>query len=71
MPFLWSVAPDLIAAGKGMGSGYFPMAACLVSDKVADTMQARGSAFEGVHRGLIVYPGHGTMDGAAGDHPQT
>jgi adenosylmethionine-8-amino-7-oxononanoate aminotransferase len=45
----WSVAPDLVAAGKGMGSGYFPMAACLVSDKVADTMQAGGAAFEGVH----------------------
>jgi adenosylmethionine-8-amino-7-oxononanoate aminotransferase len=153
----WAVAPDLIAAGKGLGSGYFPMAACLVCDSVADTMQARGAAFEGVHtccghllgsrlatvilgyverhhlvrnareqgerllqglaalkdsrpsvgdvrgrglmcgvefvrdrvakrpfppewkvaervmdacmeRGLIVYPGHGTVDGAAGDH---
>jgi adenosylmethionine-8-amino-7-oxononanoate aminotransferase len=45
----WAVAPDLIAAGKGLGSGYFPMAACLVSDSVADTMQARGAAFEGIH----------------------
>ena len=45
----WSATPDLIAAGKGLGSGYFPMAACLVSDKVADTMQAQGAAFEGVH----------------------
>lgn len=153
----WSTAPDLITAGKGLGCGYFPMAACLVSDRVADTMPARGAAFEGVHtccghllgsrlttaildymekndlvrnsrqqgerllqglnhirerhpsigdvrglglmcgvefvkdkatrepfppelklaerlmdacmeRGLIVYPGHGTVDGAAGDH---
>jgi adenosylmethionine-8-amino-7-oxononanoate aminotransferase len=45
----WSVAPDLIATGKGMGSGYFPMGASLVSEKIADAMQAQGAAFEGVH----------------------
>ena len=32
-----------------MGSGYFPMAACVISDKVTDTMQAKAAAFEGVH----------------------
>jgi adenosylmethionine-8-amino-7-oxononanoate aminotransferase len=45
----WSVAPDLIAAGKGLGSGYFPMAASLICDAVADTVQAKGATFEGVH----------------------
>jgi adenosylmethionine-8-amino-7-oxononanoate aminotransferase len=45
----WSVAPDLIATGKGMGSGYFPMGASLVSEKIAAAMQERGAAFEGVH----------------------
>jgi len=45
----WAVTPDLIAAGKGLGSGYFPMAACLVSVTVADMMEAKGAAFEGVH----------------------
>jgi adenosylmethionine-8-amino-7-oxononanoate aminotransferase len=45
----WSVAPDLIASGKGLGSGYFPMGASLISDAVANTMQAKGAAFEGVH----------------------
>jgi adenosylmethionine-8-amino-7-oxononanoate aminotransferase len=45
----WSVAPDLIAAGKGMGSGYFPMGASLISNAVATTVQAKGAAFEGVH----------------------
>jgi adenosylmethionine-8-amino-7-oxononanoate aminotransferase len=45
----WSVAPDLIAAGKGLGSGYFPMGASLISAAVANTMQAKGAAFEGVH----------------------
>jgi adenosylmethionine-8-amino-7-oxononanoate aminotransferase len=45
----WSVAPDLIATGKGMGSGYFPMGASLISSAVANTVQAKGAAFEGVH----------------------
>jgi adenosylmethionine-8-amino-7-oxononanoate aminotransferase len=45
----WSVAPDLIATGKGMGSGYFPMGASLVSNAVAAAVQTKGAAFEGVH----------------------
>jgi adenosylmethionine-8-amino-7-oxononanoate aminotransferase len=32
-----------------LGSGYFPMAACLVADRVISTMQTRGAGFEGVH----------------------
>jgi adenosylmethionine-8-amino-7-oxononanoate aminotransferase len=32
-----------------MGSGYFPMGASLVSEKIAAAMQERGAAFEGVH----------------------
>jgi adenosylmethionine-8-amino-7-oxononanoate aminotransferase len=45
----WSVAPDLIAAGKGMGCGYFPVAAGLISESVAATMAGLGTGFEGVH----------------------
>ncbi len=45
----WSIVPDIVSVGKGMGSGYFPMAACLVSDGIMGTMQARGAGFEGVH----------------------
>jgi adenosylmethionine-8-amino-7-oxononanoate aminotransferase len=45
----WGVAPDLIAIGKGMGSGYFPMAACLLSDAVVNAVTERNGAFEGVH----------------------
>jgi adenosylmethionine-8-amino-7-oxononanoate aminotransferase len=45
----WGVAPDLIATGKGMGSGYFPMAACLLSDAVVEAVRAHQGAFEGVH----------------------
>jgi hypothetical protein len=43
----WSVVPDLIATGKGMGSGYFPMGASLVSEKIAAAMQARGAVSKG------------------------
>jgi adenosylmethionine-8-amino-7-oxononanoate aminotransferase len=45
----WGVAPDLIATGKGMGSGYFPMAACLLSGAVVDAVREHQGAFEGVH----------------------
>jgi adenosylmethionine-8-amino-7-oxononanoate aminotransferase len=45
----WSVAPDMIATGKGMGSGYFPVAACMISERIMGTMQAHGAGFEGVH----------------------
>ncbi len=45
----WGVAPDLIATGKGLGAGYFPMAACLIADGLAAAVEGRGAAFEGVH----------------------
>jgi adenosylmethionine-8-amino-7-oxononanoate aminotransferase len=45
----WGVAPDLITTGKGLGSGYFPMAACLLSDAVVDAVRERQGSFEGVH----------------------
>jgi len=45
----WGVVPDLISIGKGMGSGYFPMAACLLSDAVVNAVSERKGAFEGVH----------------------
>lgn len=45
----WGVVPDVIAAGKGMGSGYFPMAACLLTDAVVDAVRERQGSFEGVH----------------------
>jgi adenosylmethionine-8-amino-7-oxononanoate aminotransferase len=32
----WGVQPDIVALGKGMGSGYAPIAATLVSDHVID-----------------------------------
>jgi adenosylmethionine-8-amino-7-oxononanoate aminotransferase len=32
----WGVQPDIVALGKGMGAGYAPIAAALVSDKVME-----------------------------------
>lgn len=32
----WGIEPDIVALGKGMGAGYAPIAAALVSDKVME-----------------------------------
>jgi adenosylmethionine-8-amino-7-oxononanoate aminotransferase len=32
----WGITPDIVALGKGMGAGYAPIAAALVSDKVME-----------------------------------
>ncbi|WBB62760.1 aspartate aminotransferase family protein [Streptomyces sp. WMMC500] len=37
--------PDLITCAKGMTSGYSPLAACLVSDRVAEPFYAGGNTF--------------------------
>ncbi|AIE60428.1 putative aminotransferase YodT [Bacillus methanolicus MGA3] len=34
----WGIIPDLIALGKGMGAGYTPIAAALVSEKIIKTI---------------------------------
>ncbi len=36
--------PDLISIAKGLTSGYFPMAGCLLSQKVVDVLYAKGGA---------------------------
>lgn len=38
----WSVKPDLVALGKGMGAGYTPIAAALLNEKVLNVL-ANGS----------------------------
>ena len=32
----WGIVPDIVALGKGMGAGYTPIAATLVSDHVME-----------------------------------
>lgn len=50
----WGVLPDILTAGKGVGSGYVPIAACVVSEHVADTIKngsgrhSQGFTFSGM-----------------------
>ncbi|KWW22012.1 hypothetical protein AS888_05920 [Peribacillus simplex] len=45
----WNVTPDLITLGKGMSSGYTPMAATLVSDKVMEPILKGSKTIMGGH----------------------
>ena len=50
----WGVQPDILTAGKGVGSGYVPIAACVVSERVAATIRdgsgrhSQGFTFSGM-----------------------
>ncbi|KAF2493742.1 putative adenosylmethionine-8-amino-7-oxononanoate aminotransferase [Lophium mytilinum] len=39
------VLPDIVTVGKGLGGGYAPVAAVLISSKVVDTLRAGSAAF--------------------------
>ncbi|MBP5857821.1 aspartate aminotransferase family protein [Marivibrio halodurans] len=41
----FGIEPDLITMAKGLSSGYLPIAACGVSDRIADTIMANGGEF--------------------------
>ena len=41
----WGVAPDLIATGKGLSSGYTPMAATIAQDRIYDAIYKKSPAF--------------------------
>jgi adenosylmethionine-8-amino-7-oxononanoate aminotransferase len=41
----WDVVPDIITIGKGLGSGYAPLAACLASDEVVDVIKKGSGRF--------------------------
>lgn len=45
----WNVTPDLVALGKGLGAGYTPIAATLVSDRVLDTIAEGSRHIRGGH----------------------
>lgn len=40
----WGVVPDLIATGKGISSGYAPLAAVLVHEKIYETIESGSSS---------------------------
>lgn len=48
------IAPDVVAIAKGLGGGYQPIGAMLVSDRIADTIKAGSGAFQHGH----TYLGH-------------
>jgi adenosylmethionine-8-amino-7-oxononanoate aminotransferase len=45
----WDVRPDLVVLGKGMGAGYVPVSAVLVSEEIVDTIAAGTAAVSGGH----------------------
>ena len=45
----WDVIPDAIATAKGMGGGYFPIGACIISNDIMNPMIEGGYVFEGGH----------------------
>ena len=45
----YGTAPDMIATAKGMGGGYFPVGACIMSSKIMSVMNENKATFEGGH----------------------
>jgi adenosylmethionine-8-amino-7-oxononanoate aminotransferase len=43
----WGVVPDFISTGKGIASGYAPLAATLVHEKVVKILEETGESVEG------------------------
>ena len=52
--FHYGIKPDMMQIGKGLTSGYLPLSACLMSDRVADTLIEKGG--EWAHG--YTYSGH-------------
>ncbi len=53
----FGIQPDLMSIAKGLTSGYFPMAGCLLSKKVADVLYADNSS-HGVFAHGFTWSGH-------------
>jgi adenosylmethionine-8-amino-7-oxononanoate aminotransferase len=45
----WKIIPDVIATAKGMGGGYFPIGACILSEDIMNRMKEGNFTFEGGH----------------------
>jgi adenosylmethionine-8-amino-7-oxononanoate aminotransferase len=60
----WGVVPDVMTIAKGVSSGYLPLGACAVSEKVFDAF--KGEADEGKEFSQVsTYGGHPTCCAAA------
>jgi len=57
---LWELDPDFMILAKGLTSGYVPLGATMVSDKIADTLVHSGYLAHG-----FTYSGHPTSCAAA------
>ncbi len=51
----WRIEPDIITCGKGIGSGYAPLGAVLIHDRVYETLV--GSTYKSIFTGYT-YSGH-------------
>jgi L-2,4-diaminobutyrate transaminase len=54
---LWEISPDLITLAKGLTSGYAPLSAVLVGERVWDALQA-GAATHGIFGHGFTYSAH-------------
>lgn len=53
----WGVKPDMMSTAKGITSGYFPVGAALMNDKVADVFESSDPAEGGIFHGYT-YSAH-------------
>ncbi|MBO6898385.1 MAG: aminotransferase class III-fold pyridoxal phosphate-dependent enzyme [Shimia sp.] len=53
----WGVQPDMMTTAKGITSGYFPVGACMVGDKVADVFENDQSGEASIFHGYT-YSAH-------------
>ncbi|WP_409522962.1 aspartate aminotransferase family protein [Nitrincola sp. MINF-07-Sa-05] len=43
----WDIRPDILALAKGMGAGYYPIAAIMARDELVDTIQSKSGFMHG------------------------
>jgi putrescine aminotransferase len=54
---LWGVKPDMMSIAKAITSGYFPLGATLIGEKVAEAFEADDTSFGAIGHGYT-YSGH-------------
>jgi len=54
---LWGVKPDMMTIAKAITSGYFPLGATLINDRIADAFESDETAFGSIGHGYT-YSGH-------------
>jgi adenosylmethionine-8-amino-7-oxononanoate aminotransferase len=54
---LWDVKPDMMTIAKAVTSGYFPLGATLVNDRIAEAFESDATSFGSIGHGYT-YSGH-------------